>query len=66
MTIKPVTPKEFRKLTGMSIAQISIKSNVPVETLKKWFAGEDSKRRTEPPPYINNYFGYLLQETSAE
>lgn len=60
--VTPISPKEFRETTGMSIYQISRRSNVPVETLKNWFADEGSKRKKEPPPYINNYFGYLLKE----
>lgn len=62
MAIKPVHPKEFRELTGMSIAQISLKSKVPVDTLKGWFSKDGSKRKTEPPPYMAEYFGYLLND----
>lgn len=61
-TVTPIHPREFRKLTGMSIAQISMKSGIPVGTLKNWFAKDESERKAEPPPYISNYFGYLLKD----
>lgn len=64
--ITPVHPKEFRKLTGMSIEQISIKSGIPTETLKNWFAKDGSKRKSEPPAYVSNYFGYLINDVPTK
>ncbi|MBE9229377.1 hypothetical protein IQ264_28640 [Phormidium sp. LEGE 05292] len=61
MTFQPLHPKEFRQQTGLSVAQISMLSGVPIETLKCWFSSEHSKRKATPPDYICNYFGLLKQ-----
>ncbi|MFB2837312.1 hypothetical protein [Floridanema evergladense] len=61
-TVTPIHPKEFRAKHKLSIAQISILSGVPIETLRCWLAGENSRRKVNPPTYVNHYFGLLDQQ----
>ena len=61
LKVVPVHPKEFRKLHGLSIYQMSRLSGYPVETIKRWVAEADSKRYVEPRDGVKNHFGVLSQ-----
>lgn len=56
---KPIHPKDFREKHKLSVAQISIISGIPVQTLKGWFSKGGSKRACNPPIGIEHYFGLL-------
>ncbi len=63
--IKPIHPKEFKKVHNFSTYQMSRLSGYSVEALKNWLADESSSRFVEPKPYVLNHFGaihnYLLR-----
>jgi hypothetical protein len=59
LEIKPIHPKEFRKIHGCSIYRMHRISKYPVETLKNWLSDENSTRFEQPAPYVLNHFGLI-------
>lgn len=44
--------KEIRKISGLSQSDFANKYEIPLTTLKKWEAPEDSSNHREPPTYL--------------
>lgn len=58
-TFAPLHPKEFRKKHKMSRMQISIRYQIPENSLKNWLADENSASYREPNEVTKLYFGLL-------
>jgi hypothetical protein len=57
--IRPIHPKDFKKIHHFSTYQMSRLSGYSVETVKNWLADESSSRFVEPKPYVLNHFGAI-------
>lgn len=56
---EPMHPKDFRRKHGLSRYQVFLKTKIPLNTLKNWFADESSESYREPTEAAKLYFGLL-------
>ncbi|MFB2835323.1 hypothetical protein [Floridanema evergladense] len=55
----PMHPKQFRAELNLSRTQISMRYQVPENSLKNWLADENSATYREPNEMTKLYFGLL-------
>lgn len=53
--------REIRMLTGLSQAKFCKMYGIPLDTLKKWETGRESKNHRECPEYVKNMLLRLVE-----
>lgn len=57
----PLSPQEFRSLSGWSVYKMSRETEIPTGSLRCYLKEPTHPSYREPKPYINHLFGLLYE-----